>query len=101
MPNYVPDSRYGWVVYDLKDIARDLDTIATDTDEAITELEAALAHYHLKKVLGSLILATRISRAGWPSLHQQMQSLTTSASRIGTSTDSQSPQTNIAWSRST
>jgi hypothetical protein len=64
MPNYVPTTSYGWIVSDLSDVARDLDRIQQYTDESITEVEAALAYYHLKHVLDSLILATRISRAG-------------------------------------
>jgi len=66
MPNYVPTTSYGWIVSDLRDVAKDLERVQQFTDEAITEVEAALAHYHLKKVLESLILATRISRVGWP-----------------------------------
>ncbi len=66
MSNYVPTTSYGWIVSDLRDVAKDLERVQQFTDEAITEVEAALAHYHLKKVLESLILATRISRVGWP-----------------------------------
>ncbi len=66
MPNYVPTTSYGWAVSDLSDIVEDLDRIQKYSDEKITEVEATLAHHHLKRTLESLILATRISRAGWP-----------------------------------
>ena len=69
------ETRYGWVVSDLKDLAADLQEIQTDTQEAITEVEAALAHFYLKQVLEGLILATRVSRRTWPSLSQLTQSL--------------------------
>lgn len=88
VPNIIPTSSYGWIVSDLRDISEDLYRIAIDTSEDITEVEAALAHFHLSKVLQSLILATRLGRRGWPSLSQQMLSLTTSASPTETSTDS-------------
>ena len=60
MSNHVPTTSYGWIVADLRDIAQDLDRIQISTEEAIPEVEAALAHFHLKKVLESLILAMRI-----------------------------------------
>ncbi len=76
MPNF-PTTSYSWVAYDLKELSEDLDRLALDTSENITQVEAALCHHHLGKVLKSLILATRIGRAEWSSLSQQMQSLTT------------------------
>ena len=66
------------LVNDLKDLAYDLKD-AQETQENITEVEAALAQYYLKQILEGLILATRTGRRTWPSLSQQMQSLTTSA----------------------
>jgi hypothetical protein len=51
MPNIVPTTSYGWIVNDLRDMSEDLYRIATDTAENITEVEAALAHFHLDKVL--------------------------------------------------
>ena len=74
------------LAYEMKDIAQ-------DTEENISEVEAFLAQYYLKHIVQGLILATRIGRRTWPFLSQQMQSLTTSASRTGTSTDFPSPQT--------
>ena len=96
MPNIVPTTSYGWVVSDLKDISEDLYRIATDTTENITEVEAALAHYHISKVLHSLILATRIRRRAWPALSLQTLSSTIYRSPTETSTDSQSLQTSVA-----
>ncbi len=96
MPNIVPTTSYGWVVSDLQDIHRDLHRIATESTKSITEVEAALGHFQLSKVLRYLIAATRIGRREWPSLSQQMLSLTTSQSPIEASTDSQSPQTSAA-----
>ncbi len=87
-------TRYRLVVQDLKNLDADIKDIAQDTTENMNEVEAFLAQYHLMQILEGLILATRIGRRTWPSLSQQMQSLTTSASRTGTSTDSPSPQTN-------
>ncbi len=81
---------------DLKDVARDCEALALATTERITEVEAALCHAHLSKILRSLILATRISRATWPSPSLQMLSLITSRSPTETSTDSRSPQTSAA-----
>ncbi len=81
---------------DLKDLAVKLADIALDTEENIAEVKAVPAQYYLKQILGSLILATRIGRRTWPSLSLQMQSLTTSASRTGTSTDSPPHQTSVA-----
>ncbi len=95
MPNTF-HNRYSYVVDDLKDLAFDLINIAADTQKNISEVEAALAQFYLKEILESLILATRIGRRTWPSLSPQMQSLTISASPIGTSTDSPSPQTSVA-----
>ena len=97
MPNHSP-SRYAWVVADLKDIAiaQVLTDIQQDSTENISEVEASLSQFYLKQVLESLILATRIGRRTWPSLSLQMQSLTTSASPTGTSTDYLSTQTSDA-----
>ena len=92
MPNLTPNTSYGWVVYDLKDIVQ---RIQRNSDGNITEVEAALAHFYLKKILEDLILATRVARAGWPSLSQQMQSLIISRSPTETSTDSPSTQTSV------
>jgi len=89
-------TRYRLVVNDLKELAVDVKEIAQDTIENISEVEAVLAQYYLKQILEGLILATKIGRRTWPSLSQQMQSLTTSASRTGTSTDSPSLQTSVA-----
>ena len=89
-------TRYRLLVDDLKDLVAELREIAQDTEENISEVEALLAQYYLKQILESLILATRIGRRTWPSLSRQMLSLTTSASRTGTSTDSPSPQTSVA-----
>ncbi len=89
-------TRYRLLVNDLKDLAVELKDIAQDTQENISKVEATLALYYLKQILEGLILATRIGRRSWPSLSQQMQSLTTSVSSTGTSTDSQSPQTSVA-----
>ncbi len=63
MPNMplAPMTSYGWVLSDVKDLAEDLHRIAW-TVENITPLEAALCHFHLNKVLKSLLLATRVSR---------------------------------------
>jgi len=94
MPNLSPSTGYGWVVYDLKDIARDLQR-QRDSTESITEVDSALAHFYLKKVLEDLILATRVSRE-WPSLSQQMQSLTNCRSPTETSIDSQLHPTSVA-----
>ena len=85
-------TRYRLLVNDLKDLAVELAEIALDTEENISEVEAVLAQYYLKQILESMILATRIGRRTWPSPSLQMQSLTTSTSRTGTSTDSPSHQ---------
>ncbi len=89
-------TRYRLVVTDLKDLAADINDIAQDTEENISEVEAVLAQHYLKQILEGLILATRIGRRTWPSLSLQMQSLTTSASPTGTSTDYLSTQTSDA-----
>jgi hypothetical protein len=99
MPNIVPTTSYGWVVSDLRDLVVDLNRIALETGENITEVEATHCHFHLNKVLKSVLLATRLARLKWPSLSQQMLSLTTSVSPTETSTDSRSPQTS-AFDRS-
>jgi len=65
MPRIVPTTGYGWVAYDLRDLAKDLDNLALLTSENISEVEAALCHFYLGQVLRSLILATRISRSEW------------------------------------
>ncbi len=78
-------TRYKELAYDVK-----------DTEENISEVEAVLAQYYPKQILESMILATRIGRRTWPSPCPLMQSLTTSASPTGTSTDSLSPQTSAA-----
>ncbi len=96
MPNFVPTTPYGWVVYVLKDLAKDLHRLQTLSTENISEVEAALSQHYLKQILEALILATRVGRRTWPSLSLQMQSLTTSASPAGTSTDSPSIQTSAA-----
>ena len=91
MPNYVLTTSYGWIVSDPCDVARDLDRIQEYIDKTITEVEAALAHYHLKRVG---IIDTSYQDLDF--LSQQMQSLTTSVAPTGTPTDSQSHQTNAA-----
>ncbi len=95
MPNTF-ETRYRFVVNDLKDLADDLIDIAQDTQENISEVEAALAQFYLKQILESLILATRIGRRSWPSPCPLMQSLTTYPLPTETSTDSPSLQTSGA-----
>ncbi len=93
MPNINPTTSYGWVVSDLKDLSEDLNRIALETSENITEVEATLCHYHLNKVLKSLLLTTRIARRRWPYLSPQTPSPTTCPLPTVTSTASPSPQT--------
>ena len=55
-----PTTCYGWVTYELKEIAQDLKEIAEETDERITLAEALLCQQHITKILNWLILATRL-----------------------------------------
>ena len=74
MPNFVSTAPYGWVVYNLKDLAKDLHRLQTLSTETISEVETALSQQYLKQNLEALSLATRVGGRTWPSLSLQMQS---------------------------